>query len=258
MVRIGIFDSGIGGLTVLNEALRIMPNEEYIYYADTFNVPYGTKSKEEVKSLNYNIVEFLNRQGIDALVIACNTATSIAINDLRKKYKFPIIGMEPAIKYALEKYGDKRVLALATPLTLKEEKYKQLISKVDYECKVDSLAMPELVEFAENDIFDEDIVYNYFKQKLAAFDMDKYSVIVLGCTHFLYYKKVLETIVPKEISVVDGNGGTVRNLKNTLERNKVPSNKGKVTFYQSAKEGIRKARFDKYMKLLITYPLQMN
>ena len=152
---IGFFDSGIGGLSVLKEALKILPNENYIYYGDTENAPYGTKTKEEVKDLTFRAVEFLDKHKIKALVVACNTATSAAVRELREKYSFPIIGMEPAIKPAVEnnqKKG-KRVLTLATPLTLKEEKFQSLISKFDVEHIVDMLPAPKLVEFAEKFIF---------------------------------------------------------------------------------------------------------
>ncbi len=123
-MKIGISDSGVGGLTVLNEALQHMPDEDYIYLADTYNVPYGTKTREQVKELILNIVEFLDSKDIDVLVVACNTATSVGITELRRKYSFPVIGMEPAVKYALERNISGRVLVLATPLTLTEKKYK--------------------------------------------------------------------------------------------------------------------------------------
>ena len=118
-MKIGIFDSGIGGLTVLAEALKEIPKGEFIYFADTGNVPYGTKSKEEVKDLVLRAGEFLYSKKIDALVVACNTATSIGIEELRKKYNVPIIGMEPAVKLALNKEDNKKVLVMSTDLTLK-------------------------------------------------------------------------------------------------------------------------------------------
>ena len=102
-MKIGFFDSGIGGLTVLKEAIKILPNEDYIYYADTVNAPYGTKLRETVRKHIFTAVEFLSTLGVDILVIACNTATSVAANELRSNYFFPIVGMEPAVKPAIEK-----------------------------------------------------------------------------------------------------------------------------------------------------------
>ncbi|HOE57616.1 MAG TPA: glutamate racemase, partial [Bacillota bacterium] len=154
-MSIGVFDSGIGGLTVLKEAIRQLPHENYLYYADTRHVPYGTKPKDEVKGYIYNAAEFFAGQGVEALVIACNTATSIAINDLRERYGFPIIGMEPAVKPAVEKADDRRVLVLATPITVKEKKLHDLVERLDSEQTVDLHALPGLVEYAEKFIFDE-------------------------------------------------------------------------------------------------------
>ena len=123
-MKIGFFDSGIGGLTVLSEALKRLPHHEYLYYADTEHAPYGKRPKEEVLMYVLEAVDFLVQQGAQMIVIACNTATSIAITTLREKYDIPIIGMEPAVKPAIEcvSDGSKRVLVTATPLTLKEEK----------------------------------------------------------------------------------------------------------------------------------------
>ena len=117
LMNIGFFDSGIGGLSVLREALAVLPNENYLYYADTDNTPYGTKTRNEVK-LAFKAVEFLTSRRIKALVIACNAATSASVEDLRKKYDFPIIGMEPAVKPAVTKSlnGGKRVLVCLPPL----------------------------------------------------------------------------------------------------------------------------------------------
>jgi glutamate racemase len=130
-MSIGVFDSGIGGLTVLKEAIKLMPHENYFYYADTKHVPYGTKPKDEVAGYIFDAVDFFARQGVEALVVACNTATSIAINDLRVKYSFPIIGMEPAVKPAVEKVDHRRVLVLATPITVKEKKLHDLVERLD-------------------------------------------------------------------------------------------------------------------------------
>jgi glutamate racemase len=158
-MTIGFFDSGVGGLTVLAEALRQLPEENYIYYADTEHVPYGIRNKDEVRRFVLQAVDFMAAQNIKALVVACNTATSIAINNLRQKYDFPVLGMEPAVKPAVEKNGTqkglKRVLVAATQLTLREQKYQDLVSRVDQDHIVDGIALPELVEYAENFVFSQ-------------------------------------------------------------------------------------------------------
>lgn len=213
---IGFFDSGMGGVTVLYDSLRLLKDVDYLYYADTENVPYGTKDKNIVKKHIFKAADFIISQKVDALVIACNTATSIAIRELRARYQIPIIGMEPAVKPAVEKCEKKRVLVFATPLTLREDKYEDLISKVDSDNIVDSLPLPELVKFAENFNFDGEIIENYLKGKLAAFDLEKYGTVVLGCTHFIYFRRLFRKILPEHIDIIDGNIGTINHLSNLM------------------------------------------
>jgi glutamate racemase len=237
-VKIGFFDSGIGGITVLNEAIRQLPNEDYIYFADTDNTPYGVKPKEEVKKYILNAIEFIYSQGVDAIVIACNTATSIAIEDLREKYNIPILGMEPAVKPAIEKNHstNKRVLVTATPLTLKEEKLKNLIEKVGNEDLVDFLPLPRLVEFAERYCFEGIEIMNYLENEFAKFNLIEYGTIVLGCTHFPFYKNIIRELLPAEIDIIDGSEGTVRNLKRILSENKNRnSGGGHIVYYASGR-----------------------
>jgi glutamate racemase len=221
-MRIGFFDSGLGGLTVLNEAKRLLPHEPFVYFADTRHVPYGTKSKEEVKRYVFEAVEMLESYDLKALVVACNTATSIAIEDLRAVYDFPIIGMEPAVKPAVEsiKPLHKRVLVTATPLTLRESKFQQLVAKIDEDHLVDSLPLPELVEFCERLEFDEQVIVPYLKDRLSGYDLDQYGAVVLGCTHFPFFRDHFRHILPDHIAVMDGSLGTVNRLIHVLkERN---------------------------------------
>ncbi len=190
-MTIGFFDSGIGGLSVLAEALRRLPAQDYLYMADTLHVPYGTKEKDDVKAYVMNSVSMMMERGIDALVVACNTATSIAVNELREVYSLPIVGMEPAVKPAVEMNHatGKRVLVFATPLTLQLPKYYALVSRVDEGGIVDSLPLPELVRYCENLQFDKEVMAQYFREKLADYNLDDYGIIVLGCTHYPFYKK---------------------------------------------------------------------
>ncbi|MFC6332575.1 glutamate racemase [Paenibacillus septentrionalis] len=234
-MTIGIFDSGIGGLTVLSEAIRRIPTEDYIYVADTLHVPYGTKSKEEVQRYILESVQDTMKLDIDALVIACNTATSIAVELLRDTYpNIPIIGMEPAVKPAVEMNAStgRRVLVFATPLTLSLPKYYALVSRVDGNGIVDSLPMEKLVPFCENMQFSGEEVKNYFMDKLSPYNLEEYGMIVLGCTHYPYFKPVLQDILPEHIGIVDGSIGTVRRLVAQLHRFGVARGKGsaKVNF----------------------------
>jgi glutamate racemase len=235
---IAIFDSGIGGLSVLCEALKILPSENYIYFADTEHVPYGNKGKEEVKSYVLKAGEFLNTQKIKMLVVACNTATSSAIAELRRMYNFPVVGMEPAVKPAVSVTKNKRVLVLATELTLKEQKFRELVDKVDNEKIVDMLPLPELVLFAEQFVFDEDVIIPVLRDKLATLNLESYGTVVLGCTHFPFYKSAFKKIFPEGTEIIDGNKGTVSHIKNILERERLinpKTEKGMVSFFQSGK-----------------------
>ncbi|MBD0380236.1 glutamate racemase [Paenibacillus sedimenti] len=218
-MRIAFFDSGIGGISVLAEAMKRLPKEDFLYFADTLHVPYGTKSKEEVKSYIQEAAVRIMKENVKALVIACNTATSIAVTDLRSAYDVPIIGMEPAVKPAVEmnRFTGKRVLVFATALTLKQTKYSELISRVDDQSIVDSLPLPELVEYCEKLVFNENVLEDYFTNKLSGFDLSMYGTVVLGCTHYPFYRNVLKTLLPDHIQIVDGSAGTVSRLSHILK-----------------------------------------
>lgn len=248
---IGFFDSGIGGLTVLSDALQAVSGVDFLYYADTANVPYGTKTKEQVKGYVLDAADFLAGKGVDALVVACNTATSVAVEDLRKKYDFPIIGMEPAVKPAVENHKDKRILVTATELALKEEKLRKLIARLDCEDIVDLLPLQALVGFAESMNFDGEAVESYLKERLEAFDLTRYKVAVLGCTHFIYFRPLIKKLLGPDIDVIDGNRGTVNRLLATISELAVPhTGTGAVTYFQSGVEVTDAETLAKYGTLL--------
>lgn len=245
---IGFFDSGIGGLSVLYESLKILPNENYIYYSDGDNAPYGVRPKEEVRDLVLNAMRFIASKGVKAIVVACNTATSVAIEDIRRLYDFPVIGMEPAVKPAVMSGSRKRVLVFATELTLKEEKFKNLVARVDTQQMVDYLPLQELVMYAERFDFDERKIISYLQEKLSAFRLEDYGAVVLGCTHFLFFKPMMEKVVPREIAIIDGNLGTIRNLKNKLGDHLNPG-PGSISYYLSGKS-MEPAHFERFLRYL--------
>lgn len=229
-MKIGIFDSGIGGLSVLHLALKYLPNDHFIYYADVKNVPYGEKTREEIIKYVDDIIQFMINKGAQAIVIACNTATSAAIQYMREKYSLPIIGMEPAIKKAIDTYGKHRVLVIATPITIKGEKIHNLVNRVDKHHLVDLVALPKLVHFAENLNFQSDEVYQYLSDELSKYPLDEYSSLVLGCTHFNYFKDTLRSLLPSNIHIIDGNEGTVKHLIEYVTQHE---NKQSIEFYFS-------------------------
>jgi len=217
-MKIGIFDSGIGGITVLHQALLALPQARFLYYADADHVPYGEKSREEIVRYADEAVGFLARRGAVAVVVACNTATSAAIGFLRGKYRFPILGMEPAVKPAVQTCGDKRVMVVATPVTVRQDKLRNLLKRVDRTHTVDLLALPGLVPLAERGEFDSPRVRQYLERTFAPYDLSRYSVLVLGCTHFNYFKDTFARIFPSGVAQVDGCEGTVNNLVRVLRQ----------------------------------------
>ena len=235
-MAIAVFDSGMGGLTVLHEAMGRIPGETFLYYADTMHVPYGTKPKEFVRNCVLTSVRAIMEQPepVRAVVVACNTATSIAIGALRETYpEIPIIGMEPAVKPAVElsRGIGKRVLVTATPLTLQESKYHELVKRVDDRAIVDSMPLPELVRFCEELQFEGDEIDAYFRDRFAGLRLAEYGTIVLGCTHFPFFRRALGRVLPSHIRMIDGSSGTVKRLREVLGVAEKPQyGKGSVRF----------------------------
>lgn len=250
-MNIGVFDSGIGGMSVLNQALVSLPNENYIFYADVDHVPYGTKTKEQVIDYVDDVIKFMIEHDCKAVVIACNTATSAAAQTMRAKYDIPIIGIEPAVKPAVEQSKGKRVLVIATPLTVKEKKLQELVARVDDAHLVDLLAMPKLVTFAEKGEFDSPEVLGYIESQLSQYNLDEYSEFVLGCTHFNYFKDSYKKILPKGIHLIDGCEGTVKQLERVLKSaNKIENNDNpNVTYYLSGRKVTKNEELNKFYQL---------
>ncbi len=213
-MKIAFFDSGIGGLSVLAEALRRFNGAEFLYFADEDHVPYGTKSRAQIVRLSLDAVGFLVSRGAEAVVIACNTATSAAISELRGAFSVPVIGMEPAVKLAADSFGARPTLLIATPLTIAGEKLARLVGRL--ECETWSLALPRLVEFAQDLEFDSPAVRTCLREELAKFELARLGSLVLGCTHFNYFKDVLREILPPHVRIIDGIDGTLNRLASEL------------------------------------------
>ncbi len=234
--KIGFFDSGIGGISVLAYARRCLPSADYIYYADTDHVPYGTKTREEIIQYSDAAVQFLADQGVSAVVVACNTATSMAIGFLREKYSFPIIGMEPAVKPAALTHPKEKILVCATPVTIAGEKLQNLIDHYyPAEDHPDLAGLPGLVAFAESGIFDRETVCRYLETVIDC--RKNYSAVVLGCTHFGYFRDSFRELLGN-VDMIDGTEGTVKRLTAVLEEAGIilsDATHGTTTFYQTGR-----------------------
>ena len=212
---IGVFDSGIGGLTLLHEIIEQLPNEQFCYYADTKNVPYSTKTEEQIKSFVDDAVNYFLQRKVKAIVLACNTATNVCIEELRSRHTLPIIAIQPAVKVAVD--NDKlhrKILVCATPITLRSARFQRLVDLLNANSLVERLALPELVKLVEAEVFNEK-ARQYIKDSIAQFDIQNFGSLVLGCTHFTYFEPIFKKIAPHLI-IYDGNEGTARHLKNIL------------------------------------------
>ena len=250
-MKIGFLDSGLGGLTVLSRALKWLPDEEFLYYADTLNAPYGSKPAETVKGHVEAGVKLLVEHGAEVIVIACNTATSIAAADLRKAYDLPILGMEPAVKPAIEisRQRKKRVLVVATPLTCKEKKMQDLLAAIDTGQIVDLVPLPKLVQFAEAFDFSDETVLPYLKEAFKGLVPSDYGSIVLGCTHFPFFSRQIASLFSGAV-LVDGAIGTVRHLSKTVQKSKKGNGSPTVTYYLSGTKVTDEALIQKYTELM--------
>ena len=210
---IGILDSGVGGISVLRTAVQLLPNENFIYYGDNKNAPYGPKSLEEIRSLSAHAIDHLLDQQVKALVIACNTITSAYASILREKVDLPVIGMEPAVKPASLARGDSKVLALATRATLSLEKFSRLMESYgEGVIPVEGVGLVELVEAGKADSPE---MAQTLHALLAPYLSLKIDAIVLGCTHYPFLRRQIEALIPGA-KIFDGREGTVRQLQRRL------------------------------------------
>ena len=214
---IGVFDSGVGGISVLRHLRRLMPGERFIYYGDSANAPYGTRTKEEVKCLSLAVAEKLMARGLKALVVACNTATSAAIGDLRERYPdLIVVGIEPALKLAADRFPGGGIGVMATPMTLREEKFARLMRRYESECSIYKIPAPRLVEIVEHGLVDTRQNINML-QKLFDPYRGRLDALVLGCTHYPFSSHTIGKILGPQVEILDGGDGTARETRRRLE-----------------------------------------
>ena len=231
---IAVFDSGVGGISVLRHLVRQMPQERYLYFGDSANAPYGTKTKEQVRALTFAAAEMLIKSGIKALVVACNTATSAAINDLRKAYpKLIIIGIEPALKLAADTHPGGKLGVMATPMTLREEKFARLMERFRESCEIYKIPAPGLVELIEAGKADSAETDDLIRRLFAPYP--GLDALVLGCTHYPFAAKSISRVLGSQVALLDGGDGTARETKRRLaEAGLLRSGAGEVRITNSA------------------------
>lgn len=243
---IGVFDSGLGGISVLRACTALLPQEDFLFYGDSAHAPYGEKTLPQVQALTLAGIDHLLEQGVKAVVVACNTATSAAITLLRSRHpELPIIGIEPAVKPAAQARDSSQVIVMATPLTIHEDKYQRLAAAVCDQADVISLPCKGLAEMVEQGQWSGPGLDAYLQELFLPFRYCNVDYIVLGCTHYPFVRAAIRKNFGRPVEIIDGSDGTARQLKRQLEgagllaRREGP---GRVTFQNSLPDRLPMSR----------------
>lgn len=241
---IAVFDSGVGGISVLRALIKEMPGENYWYYGDSANAPYGTKSLEEVRELTIAHVDRLLAAGAKAVVVACNTATSAAVRLLRQKYpEVPIIGIEPAVKPAALSGKHPNVIVMATPMTIREQKFHNLMERYMGIAHIIPLPCPGLMEYIEHGNIHSTELVQFLERLFEPFDKDKLDAVVLGCTHYPFVERELKKVLGENVQLFEGGPGTARETKRRImEQGLLREGRGRGKVWFDNSEGSEEKR----------------
>ena len=236
---IGVFDSGVGGISVLRQLKNFMPRERFLYFGDSANAPYGTRPTEEIRSLTMAVAQRLIGRGLKALVVACNTATAVAIEDLRRTYPdMIVIGIEPALKPACDRFPGGTVGVMATPATLREEKLARLMEHYASQCQVVKLPAVGLVELVEAGKGNSPESQALLKELLGPW-RGTLKALVLGCTHYPFASRTISYILGEDTVLLDGGVGTAIHTMRRLESAGLLYNgPGEVIFENSSNDPV--------------------
>jgi len=237
---IGVFDSGVGGLSVLREIHKLLPHENLLYVTDSAHAPYGDKSKEFVLERSTAIVDFFVSHQVKAVVVACNTATGAAVKELRPTINQTIIAMEPAVKPAAERTQTGIIGVLATSRTLSSNNFQILFARFADQVKIITQACPGLVEQVERGDLSSDKTRALIVQYVQPLVAQNVDIIVLGCTHYPFLVSLIQEIVGSSIAVIDSGAAIARELKSRLEKAEIlagPHHPGPVRFWSSDGNG---------------------
>jgi glutamate racemase len=230
---IGIFDSGIGGITIFNSIKKLLPNEDVIYFSDNLHSPYGNKSIKTIKELSFKNTRWLLDKGCKIIVVACNTVTTNSISDLRNSFNFPFIGIEPAIKSAAIKTKTGKIGILATKGTLSSSLFNSTSN--DYASNIEIIEKngDGLVQLIENGIFEGVEIERLLHKYLDSMIGKKIDHLVLGCTHYPFLNKILSKILPNTIKIIDSGEAVAKQTKALINKRKInkESNQGNYSFY---------------------------
>ena len=235
---IAVFDSGVGGISVLRHLRREMPGERYLYFGDSANAPYGSRTTEAVRELTLAAAKKLTEEySIKALVIACNTATAAAVKDVRAAYpELIVIGIEPALKVAADNFPGGRVGVMATEVTLREEKFDTLLHRFDENCTITKIPAPGLVQLVEAGKVDAPETEALLHTILDPY-VGKLDALVLGCTHYPFAANAISRVLGENVVLLEGGGGTARETKRRLAAaDLLEEGKGSVTILNSAQD----------------------
>jgi len=234
---IGVFDSGIGGLTVVKRLAANLPNEDIIYFGDTARVPYGSKSNSTVIEYSIQDTNFLLSKNVKAVVVACNTASSVAINDLKENFDIPIIGMiEPGAEMAIRETKKKRIGVIGTRSTISNQAYSKEIKRLDSSVKVFEKACPLFVPLAEEGWIGHNATYEIAEEYLEELRNSEIDTLVLGCTHYPILAKVIQKVMGDNITMIDSGVASAEIVKHVLQERGLENNReetGQSEFYVS-------------------------
>ncbi len=235
---IGVMDSGMGGISVLREMAALLPQENFIFYGDSANAPYGSRDTEEIYELTENVVQKLIKRDVKAVVIACNTASSAAGQRLREEYpELPIVAIEPALKPAVISCPQGRVVVLATEATLREKKFARLLEEWKSKAEILKLPLPGLPEFVERGELDSPTLRSFLQQFFDSLGDKPVDGVVLGCTHYPFVRRVIKDMLGPDVKIFDGAPGTARQLRRRLYLRNLLSDRqspGQITWLNSS------------------------
>ncbi len=230
---IGVFDSDVGGLTLVGELFRVLPQEDIVYFGDTVHFPYGSKSKEAVTRFSLDIANFLKAQKVKIIVVACNTASSFALSSLREKIDLPVIGViEPGAQSATDTTRNSKIGVIGTEGTINSRAFEEAIERIDKNVKVFSQPCPLFVDLVERNLLDKPWAKQIAEEYLSPLKNEGIDTLILGCTHYPLLKELLSGIMGQEVSLIDTAETTAKAVKRTLEEKNLLRKENRKAVYK--------------------------